>query len=59
MHTHDYFAFSAPFTMNDVHVQEFFAKLAKQVSAFAIGLSKNLQQSMRFGLYGMVMNYLS
>jgi hypothetical protein len=38
---------AAPFAMNDVHVQEFFAKPAEQVSAFAIGLSKNLQQSMR------------
>jgi hypothetical protein len=44
--------------MNYVHVQEFFAKPAEQVSAFSIGLSKNLQQSMRYGLYGMVMNYL-
>jgi hypothetical protein len=50
---------AAPFAMNDVHVQEFFAKPAEQVSAFAIGLAKNLQQSMRYGLYGMVMNYLS
>ena len=50
---------AAPFALNDVHVQEFFAKPAEQVSAFAIGLSKNLQQSMRYGLYGMVMNYLS
>ncbi len=50
---------AAPCAMNDVHVQEFFAKPAGQVSAFTIGLSKNLQQSMRYGLYGMVMNYLS
>ncbi len=45
--------------MNDVHLQEFFAKPVEQVSAFAIGLTKNLQQSKRYGLYGMVMNYLS
>jgi hypothetical protein len=50
---------AAPFAMNDVHVQEFSEKPAEQVSAFAIGLAKNLQQSMRYGLYGMVMNYLS
>ena len=53
------FRSAAPFAMNNVHVQKFFAKPAEQVSAFAIGLSKNLQQSMRYGLYGMGMNYLS
>ncbi len=31
---------AAPFAMNEVHVQEFFAKPAEQVSAFAIGLSR-------------------
>ncbi len=50
---------AAVFAMNDAHVQEFFAKPAEQVSSFAIGLSKYLQQSMRYGLYGMVMKYLS
>jgi hypothetical protein len=40
---------AAPSAMNDVHVQEFFAKPAEQVSAFAIGLAKNLQQSMSYG----------
>jgi hypothetical protein len=49
---------AAPFTMNDVHVKEFFEKPAEQVSAFVIGLSKNLLQSMRYGLYGMLMNYI-
>ncbi len=50
---------AAPFAMNNVHVKEFFEKLAEHVSVFAMGPSKNLQQSMRYGLFGMVMNYLS
>ncbi len=41
---------AAPFAMNEVHVQEFFAKPADQVSGFAVGLSKNLQQSMCYRL---------
>jgi hypothetical protein len=50
---------AASFAMNDVHVQEFFETPTEQVSAFAIGLSRILQQSMRNALYGVVINNLS
>ncbi len=43
---------------NDVHVQEFFAKPAEQPLLLDCQ-RKNLQQCMSYGLYGMVMNYLS
>ncbi len=50
---------AAPFAINGLHVQDFFEKPNEQVSAFAIGLSSYLHQSMSYALYWVVINYLS
>lgn len=50
---------AARYAMNDVQIQEFFDSPPEQISAFGMGLARNLQQALRYGLYGMTMNFLS
>ena len=45
--------------MNEENVQEFFDSPAEQISAFGVGLARNLQQSLKYELYGVTMNFLS
>ena len=50
---------AAKYAMNEVHVQDFFNSPTEQISAFGVGLARNLQQSLRYALYGVTMNSLS
>jgi hypothetical protein len=45
--------------MNEVNHEEFFNSPPEQISAFGVGLARNLQQTLRFALYGVTMNFLS
>jgi hypothetical protein len=38
--------------MNEVNQDEFFNNPSEQISAFGIGMARNLQQALRYGLYG-------
>ncbi len=40
---------AAKYPMNQ---KEFFSKPPEQISAFGVGLARNLQQALRYGLYG-------
>jgi hypothetical protein len=45
--------------MNEVNHDDFFNNPSEQISAFGIGMARNLQQALRYGLYGVTMNFLS
>ncbi len=49
---------AAQYSMNKVNLQEFFGSPSEQISSFGIGLAKNLQQSLKYALYGVTMNFL-
>jgi hypothetical protein len=50
---------AAKYAMNEVNHVEFFNNPSEQISAFGIGMARNLQQALRYGLYGVTMNFLS
>ena len=50
---------AAKYAMNEENVQQFFDSPAEQISAFGVGLARNLQQSLKYALYGVTMNFLS
>ncbi len=50
---------AATFAMDEEHVKEFFDSPTEQISAFGIGLARNLQQSMKYALYYVTMTFLS
>ncbi len=50
---------AAKYAMNEVNQKEFLNNPPEQISAFSVGLVRNLQQALRYGLYGVTMNFLS
>jgi hypothetical protein len=50
---------AAKYAMNEVNHVEFFNNPSEQISAFGIGMSRNLQQAVRYGVYAVTMNFLS
>jgi hypothetical protein len=50
---------AAKYAMNEVNQDEFFNNPPEQISAFGIGMARNLQQALRYALYGSTMNFLS
>ena len=50
---------AAKYAMNEVNLDEFFNNPPEQISAFGIGMARNLQQALRYGLYGVTINFLS
>ena len=50
---------AAPYALCADNVEKFFAFPPEQVSAFAIGLAKNMQQAMHYAMYGQAMGHLS
>jgi hypothetical protein len=49
---------AAKYAMNEVNHVEFFNNQSEQISAFGIGMARNLQQALRYAWYG-VTNELS
>ncbi len=50
---------AALYALNTSNMEKFFSSPPEQVSTFAIGLPKNLQQALRCGMYGLAMDYLN
>ena len=50
---------AAKYAMNEGNLAAFFKNPPEQISAFGIGMARNLQQALRYGLYGVTMNFLS
>jgi hypothetical protein len=47
------------YTMNEVNQEEFLNNPPEQISAFGVGLARNLQQALCYALYDVIMNFLS
>jgi hypothetical protein len=50
---------AAPYFLNTSNMEKFFSSPPEQDSSFAMRLSKNLKQSLRYCMYGLAMNYLN
>jgi hypothetical protein len=50
---------AAKYAMSEVNLEEFFNNPPEQISAFGVGLARNLQQALRYGLYAVTTNFLS
>ena len=50
---------AAKYAMNEGNLAAFLKNPPEQISAFGIGMARNLQQALRYGLYGVTMNFLS
>jgi hypothetical protein len=56
---HDCFAVSGTFALCTHNVEKFLGFPPEQVSAFALGLAKTMQQGLHYCMYGQAINHLN